>query len=141
MPFIPFHQLARKIDVNYRSLTITDDTNILPKGEYGFVQTYCDDIKCDCRRAIILVFNNEKVLARIGYGWESFDFYKKWFRGSATRSEIMKYIGPCLHDDVVDTQYSHILLGEFSNCILDDGYRKRIKNNYRLFRLLLSNKN
>ena len=45
----------------------------LPGGEYSFVEFYCDEPGCDCRRVIIQVLRPEtgwsKVWATIGYGW------------------------------------------------------------------------
>jgi len=53
----------------------------MPADEYGFLEFYCDDTRCDCRRVIIKVLGHhsgDKVWATISYGWEAPEFYRKW---------------------------------------------------------------
>ena len=73
-----------------RSVTVPDH-NDLPNGEYGFIEFYCNEPHCDCRRVMVVVLRPEtgwKFWAVINYGWESVKFYKKWARSSASdRSE------------------------------------------------------
>ena len=63
-----------------RSVTVTR-TSDLPDGEYGFIELYCNEPDCDCRRVMVVVLRPEtgwKFWAAINYGWESVDFYQKW---------------------------------------------------------------
>lgn len=68
-----------------RSVTIAKRLD-LRDGEYGFVELYCDEPGCDCRRVTIDVLRPEtgwsKIWATISYGWDSLDFYRQW--GGAT---------------------------------------------------------
>src|SRR6266581_1506064 len=82
MPMIPF--IERFPDLGgreTRSVTATQRPD-LPDGEYGFVELYCDEPGCDCRRVTIDVLRPEtgwsKIWATISYGWESLDFYRTW---------------------------------------------------------------
>src|ERR1022692_1671439 len=82
MPMTPF--MERFPDVGARetrSATVTQRQD-LPDGEYGFLELYCDEPGCDCRRVTICVLRPEtgwsKIWATISYGWESVDFYREW---------------------------------------------------------------
>ena len=67
-----------------RSVTVTGQPD-LPDGDYGFLELYCNEPSCDCRRATISVLRPEtgwsRVWATISSGWESVDFYEKWKSG------------------------------------------------------------
>ena len=82
MPMIPFMERFPEVGAREtRSVTVPPRQD-LPEGEYGFVELYCDEPACDCRRVIIDVLRPEtgwsKIWATISYGWESLDFYRKW---------------------------------------------------------------
>ena len=71
-----------------RSVTIPAG-NAIPADEYGFLEYYCTDDNCDCRRVIIRVVgrhSGNKLWATISYGWENAAFYRKWSPGMADRS-------------------------------------------------------
>ncbi len=59
------------------ALNLRDHT-ILPDGHYRFVDLYCTDKKCDCRKTMIQVFHDGKHVSTLNYGWESPNFYCKW---------------------------------------------------------------
>jgi hypothetical protein len=83
----------------------------LPDGEYGFVELYCNEDPCDCRRVIVQVVSRaavDKVLAAIGYGWEPIAFYRKRLRGDSAKAKDCK--GPSL--DPINEQ------GEFAPALL-----------------------
>ncbi len=54
----------------------------LPDDEYGFIEFYCDEPGCDCRRVRIDVLREDtgwkRISATISYGWEPVDFYRRW---------------------------------------------------------------
>lgn len=54
----------------------------LPDGEYVFVDTYCCDPTCDCRKTMIVVELNGTHVSTINYGWESAKYYEKWMGGT-----------------------------------------------------------
>jgi hypothetical protein len=140
MQFKSFHSVVVGSEVNYRSFTLVGHPKI-PDGEYGLVQNYCDDIKCDCRRVIILVYKGKDVFATIGYGWEEYEFYRKWARGSLNKKEIIEYMGPCLHDQIINTSYSEEILKYVTAIVMDESLKRRIIQNYKLFRHIISQRN
>jgi hypothetical protein len=107
----------------------------LPEGEYGFLEFYCDEPGCDCRRVMIQVWRPEtgrgKVWATIGYGWESPDFYRNWSRAGCDPIEMK---GPSLDPLNPQTQYSAALLDLFRLVLESGEYVERLKRHYRMFR-------
>ena len=135
MPMIPFmerfHDLAAR---ETRSVTICGRTDI-PDGEYGFLELFCDEPGCDCRRVMIAVLRADtdlnKIWATINYGWESVEFYKQW-GGSWVTAANSK--GPFLDPMNPQTPYSPALLNLF-RCLLESpDYARRIQTHYQIFR-------
>ena len=64
-------------------LNITDRGMGIPIGIYDFIEFFCVDPDCDCRKVSIKVMNAESraTVASIHYGWESEEFYIDWFGG------------------------------------------------------------
>ena len=100
MPYAPFYEYFPEIAQNEtRSITIPKQLSSgLPAGEYGFLEMYCDERKCDCRRVFLYVVSpsNKKPLAVIAYGWESREFYAKWM-GDDSPEVIKELRGPTLN--------------------------------------------
>ena len=135
MPMIPFVKTFPELGVRETRSVKVNGTPDLPDGEYGFIESYCNERGCDCRRVIISVIRPEtgwsRVLATIGYGWESLEFYQEWSRGPVDPKEVgIPYL------DVLNPQseYSSALLGIFEFLLESPDYVERIKRHYRMFR-------
>jgi len=117
-----------------RSVTVPQRQD-LPEGEYGFVELYCNQPGCDCRRVMIDVLRPEtgwsKVWATISYGWESLDFYRPWAVGDSDPIQIK---GPYLDPLNPQTKYSSALLNLFRFLIQSPEYVLRLQRHYRMFR-------
>jgi hypothetical protein len=77
MPYVAFHELCPEIAMNEtRSITLMRRTGGLPAGSYEFLEMYCDEPKCDCRRVMFSVISSARkdVEAVIAWGWESVDY-------------------------------------------------------------------
>lgn len=106
----------------------------IPDGEYGFIETYCEDTACDCRRVLIQVLSPQtpgKVWATINYGWESLEFYEKWFTNKDLAKECM---GATLDPLNPQSKYAHKLLEIFNHIVLDKEYIERLKRHYSMFK-------
>jgi hypothetical protein len=117
-----------------RSVTVPDKED-LPSGEYGFIELYCNEPQCDCRRVVVVVLRPEtgwKFWAVINYGWESVQFYKKW--AGAPASDRSAWQGPELDPLSEQTPYAPALLNLFKWVLQSPGYVERLKKHYRLFR-------
>lgn len=98
-----------------RWLTVTGRKE-LPDGTYGFIELYCDEPHCDCRRVMVVVLRPEtgtdKLWATINYGWESVEFYQQWAGAPAWDRALWQ--GPFLDPLGTQTQYSPVLLDLFN---------------------------
>ena len=107
----------------------------LPAGQYGFIEFYCEDRNCDCRRVVISVLRPQtgrKIWATIGYGWEPAEFYDKWNRGPAGDFGDLK--GPYLDEFNPQSEYSQEILEVFRTVLQSPGYVQRLEQHYRMFR-------
>ena len=98
MPMTPFLQRFPQLAAREtRSLTVTG-RNDLPDGDYGFIELYCNEPDCDCRRVTVVVLRPHtgwKYWATISYGWESLDFYQQW-ASAPTPLDPLEWQGPYL---------------------------------------------
>lgn len=112
----------------------------LPDGEYGFIELYCDEAHCDCRRVMINVYSRAtapRILATINYGWESVEFYRKWL----TNKQNAQYcVGASLDPINPQTAYAPALLDLFEFVLEDPVYVERLKRHYRLFKGAVANR-
>ncbi len=135
MPMTPFMERFPELGAREtRSATVPGGQD-LPAGEYGFVELYCDEPVCDCRRVIIVVLRPQtgwsKIWATINYGWECLDFYQKW---GGPFSDPREMQGPCLDPLNPQTKYSSALLDLFRFLLQSPDYVLRLKRHYEMFR-------
>ena len=125
-----FPEIAEK---ETRSITIVDNSNGLENGQYFFIEKFCTDRTCDCRRAMVQVFGpNGKFFATLSYGWESLDFYTQWMYGNSSISHTI--IGAQLYSQSPQTKDSNQFLDFFKTMLEDTVYANRIKRHYELFK-------
>ena len=137
MPFVPLGEMYPEVAPSEtRVITIMRDDDVLPKGEYGYVEMFCDEPNCNCRRTIISVMNDKgDSLALIGFGWGTKTQYQKWMRGPISNSEYKELRGPCHHDGKIPSKYADFFLGFFKQVLMKDlKYIDRIKKHYRMAR-------
>lgn len=82
MSYVPLYKYLPDLhEKEIRCIKVMVDDYVVPKGEYGLVELYCDDLDCDCRRVFIEVLSHERreSIATIAYGWEDEEFYAKWY--------------------------------------------------------------
>lgn len=131
---VPFYTHFRDLAFKeMRSATVRGMPG-LPDGEYGFLELYCDESGCDCRRVVIDVITpttGPKIWATINYGWESLEFYEQWMRDKETARECY---GVTLDPLNPQTEYSDALLQLFNHILQDEAYVERLKRHYQLFK-------
>ncbi len=137
MKFGPFYSKFKKIaEKETRVLTILKPEFDVPLGEYAFIEFYCDDDECDCRKVIITVVdakNPNKTFATIGFGWESYKYYLDWMYGD--KITAMGLVGAYLEPIGEQTRYSKKILQLFENIVLKDKvYKERIKKHYKMYK-------
>lgn len=142
MPYIPFHEkfpeIAKK---ETRSIIAIEDPE-LPKGNYALIESYCDEVGCDCRRVFFNVFSERRneIVAVIAYGWENSKFYADWF-GDNDSHIIEDLKGPSLNLASPQSKLAPILLDRIKHVLKDKHYIERIKRHYRMFKNLTEKEN
>ncbi|MHB8524126.1 MAG: hypothetical protein ACYDH9_25680 [Limisphaerales bacterium] len=108
----------------------------LPAGEYGFIEHYCAEPTCDCRRVLFHVRRAdqpETILATINYGWESEAFYARWLFGDhASARELREAALDPLNPQ---SPLAPAFLDLFRSVLLrDQAYVARLERHYQMFK-------
>jgi len=138
MPYVFFREYFPEMaDRETRSITVPPGSQVgLPAGNYGFLEMYCDERGCDCRRVFFYVMSSfcKKVEAVVAWGWEDLDFYAKWM-GDDDLVFAAEVKGPILNPGSPSTELAPALLELVRNVLLrDPEYVARIKRHYRMFK-------
>lgn len=134
MPMVPcFTRLGDLALREMRTLTLLDSQDGIPAGEYGFLELYCNEEGCDCRRVHIQVVSpppETRIWANINYGWESEEYYGKWGLPPGAGPS-----GAFLDPLNVQTQHAPAFLRLFEElCLTDAAYVRRLVRHYELFK-------
>jgi hypothetical protein len=136
MPYEPFYELFKEIAMKEtRSITIHNNPR-LPDDDYGFLELYCNDENCDCRRVFFNVISHKRgeVVAVIAYGWEDSAFYIRWYRQNDP-SVIHEMQGPILNPGSNQSELAPALLKLVRDTLLKDpAYIERLKRHYWMFK-------
>jgi hypothetical protein len=137
MPFAPFHELCPAVaKAETRTVTLLEPRLGIPVGDYSFLEMFCNEENCDCRRVFRMVISSVRkdVEAVIAWGWEDESFYKRWL-GMNDPAMIAEMRGPCLNVGSPQSNVAPALL-ELAQTVLlaDPAYVDRIKRHYALFR-------
>ena len=137
----PFHSLLPELaqrEVRCVHLGAAPDgasESALPADEYAYLEFYCEDLNCDCRRVFLQVIAKGqpgKVFASISYGWEKESFYRKrmpW-DPDAAKGTVRGELDP-LNEQ---SEFAEEFLDLFRRVVLDQPYRLRLRRHYQLFR-------
>lgn len=135
MPMTPFMQRFPEVGARETRFVTVPPEQELPVGDFGFLELYCDEPGCDCRRVTICVLRPEtgwsRIWATISYGWESLDFYREW---GGTHSDPIEMMGPGLDTLNPQSEYSPALLDLFRLFLQSPDYVERLKRHYQMFR-------
>lgn len=119
-----------------RVITLPRPMDGLPVGSYAFVELYCTDPECDCRRVFLQVESEHPlgpVLATIAYGWASVAHYRKWLGGDL--EDARDLAGASLDPFNLQTRFAPPLLHLFETVLLpDQNYVDRLKRHYAMFK-------
>lgn len=136
MPYEPFYERFKEIAMKEtRSITIHNNPE-LPDDDYGFLEAYCNDENCDCRRVFFNVISHKrgKVVAVIAYGWETSAFYARWYRQNDPQI-IREMQGPILNPGSQQSELAPALLKLVRGTLLKDReYIERLKRHYWMFK-------
>ncbi|MDI6741010.1 MAG: hypothetical protein QME74_11700 [Candidatus Edwardsbacteria bacterium] len=138
MPYRLFHDFFPELaERETRSITILPGSEFgLPADDYGFLEMYCDEPGCDCRRVFLYVVAKHRKgpQAVVAWGWEDLDFYAKWFK-YGDQQDAMEIKGPILNQASPRTELSPAILELVREVLLKDPiYVERTKKHYQMFR-------
>ncbi len=128
----PFYNKFPKVAETETRCIIIPKGNPLPAGSYYVAESFCNDQKCDCRRAFINVIYNNEIAATIGFGWEDLKFYERWAHDKSLAPDLK---GPILELGGVSTKYSEKILVLFKEFMMQDNtFLDRLKRHYKMFK-------
>ena len=131
MEFIPAGEIIGEAH-QVRSVSIKQSPQ-LPDGEYSFIDMYCADPACDCRKTMIQVMHNGNLVSIINYGWESATFYENWMGSSEKGNTVPKMHGASIDitsPNLVSTDGTLALF----NALLNDIWIAKFKRHYDEFK-------
>jgi hypothetical protein len=119
-----------------RTLTLAHHRE-LPDGAYAMVETYCTDLGCDCRKTMVLVHLNHRHVSTINFGWESPQFYARWYGGALDDRTLAEMKGPSIDLSSPDL-VPHGAMLDFFSALLDAHYLEHLRLQYTRFRAALA---
>lgn len=134
MGMVPFYSRFRELAFQEMRNVTNQGWEDLPDGEYGFLELYCNDDQCDCRRVLIQVIAKSdptKPWATINYGWESEAFYYRRLRDPELAKACTR---PTLDPLNPQSKYAAALLRLFGEVVQDTAYVQRLQRHYELFK-------
>jgi hypothetical protein len=141
MPMVPFYTEFSDLAFEETRCVGVSGYRGLPDGEYAFLEYYCNEPGCDCRRVFISVISQDmpgEILATINYGWESAEFYIEWMGDDEDIEELK---GPALAPrPALQTKLAPYLLKLFKETVLDESYVNRLRRHYKMFKRAIEDK-
>jgi hypothetical protein len=114
----------------------SNSSSRLPAGDYTFLELFCNEKGCDCRRVFFYVISplRKGAVAVIAYGWESTQFYVEWMKDDDP--EIIRTLkGPVLNLTSPQSDLAGLILKLTEAVLLKDhAYIDRVKTHYRMFK-------
>lgn len=105
------------------------DSGLVPDGEYQFVDMYCIDPSCDCRKTMIQVLHNDQLVSIINFGWESSDYYCEWMGCSSDEAVSHGMDGASIDFNSPDLVSRKGMLALF-NALLNETWLNNFKIHY-----------
>jgi len=144
MPYSLFHTRFPEVaERETRTITVIDPSSFnLPPAHYSFLEMFCDEPGCDCRRVFFTVVSSlqNDIKAVIAWGWGDQNFYRKWM-GSNEPHVINDLMGPVLNLASPQSELAPALLKLFQRVLLQDScYIERVKRHYVMFRETVDSK-
>ena len=135
MPFEHFVERFSELGWKETRTATTLNHPKLPKDSYGFIEMYCNDEDCDCRRVIFEVVseNSRKPVGYVSFGWENAAFYARWL-GDNDPVMIKNLQGPILNPGSPQSKIAPNILELAKDILQDQNYVTRIKRHYKMFK-------
>jgi len=139
MAYTSFHEKFPEIAEKETRVITAINNPELPPGNYDLLESYCNEVDCDCRRVFFNVYSEgrNELVAVIAYGWEDSKFCADWF-GDNDPQIIGELKGPILNSASPQSKLAPVLRDIVEKYVLkDEHYIERIKRHYRMFKDLI----
>lgn len=103
----------------------------------GFLETVCDEPRCDCRRVFVYVVSPRRrdPVAVIAYGWENRRRFYARSMGDGDPSWPRELKAPILNPSSPQSPIAPAVLTLFRKALRSDrAFMSRVKKRYRMFR-------
>ena len=140
MPMVSFSSEFPDVALHETRCIIAKDKSGIPDDEYLFLESYCNEPGCDCRRVMINVVSSDtpgNILATINYGWENIRFYKIFMYGD--EEDAASATGAALDSLNLQSDLAPAFLKIFKE-ILTQSYIERLKEHYKMFKQAIKTK-
>lgn len=131
-----FEEFPELVESEFRNIFVFDNGihKHIPPGNYAFLELFCPDVDCDCRKVMINVISVEPVKqwAMINYGWGSEEYYKTWWGVSHKHYKPMSGV---TFDPPTKDPLQNEFLTVFKDILQrDKHYARRIETHYLMFK-------
>ena len=131
---IPFSKRFPELGPRETRGVLPEDDGEFPRGKYAFLESYCEEEDCDCRRVMLTVIEEStpaKVWATISFGWHP---------PECSPTNELKALGATASGAFLDPLYPQSehaaeFLDLFEWMITrDPAYVERLKRHYAMFK-------
>jgi len=135
MPFAQLYSLLPEVAKRETRGIYSPRPDGTPGDGFAFVEMFCNEPDCDCRRVVFEVFqtgNTTVPVATLTYGWEPESFYREWAGFPMEPGDIEELKGPALMRLAPQSVLADRTLDLLRELLADEGYVGRIVEHYRL---------
>lgn len=109
--------------------------DVVPRGNYAFLELYCEEEDCDCRRVMLTVIDEStpgKIWATISFGWDP----PEWLTDETDLEGLGATASGAFLDPLCpQSEYAAEFLDLFEWMITQDpAYVERLKRHYAMFK-------
>ncbi len=131
-----FEEFPELVESEFRNIFVLDNGvhKYIPPGNYAFLELFCPDLDCDCRKVIINIVsvNPTKAWAALNYAWEPEEYYKTWW---GTSHEHYRQMSGVTCDPPTKNPLKNEFLAVFQDILKQDkNYAGRLEKHYVMFK-------
>jgi hypothetical protein len=128
--YVPYVQIVGEHGFKETRSALVRNHARLPDGNYGFLELYCGDPTCDCRRVLIQVLREDsadRVWATINYGFATLEYYGVWVGDPSVAVHLAEL---SLEPTGCQSPFAPALLELFRNLLDAPEYAARLERHY-----------
>ena len=132
---IPFAKRFPELGPRETRTAFFPGDDAVPRGNYAFLELYCEEEDCDCRRVMLTVIEEStpgKIWATISFGWDP----PEWFTDETDLEALGATASGAFLDPICpQSEHATEFLDLFEQMITQDpAYLERLKRHYAMFK-------